>query len=143
MGMRLPRAVVCNVHGVRSEFLAVGQQVAEGPAPFPKGAYFLGKVLWAKGHRLLLDYLQLEGSMGLPPTHVDLYGSGEDIECSNQYYFDLSIFDHLHYFGLHIGFEGCGEEKDGRAAAAGEPTGRLYSEADFKNLSEVGVVEAS
>ena len=76
----LPRAVVCNVHGVRSEFLAVGQQVAEGPAPFPKGAYFLGKVLWAKGHRLLLDYLQLEGSMGLPPTHVDLYGSGEDIE---------------------------------------------------------------
>ena len=40
---------------------------------FTEGAYFIGKLLWAKGHGLLIDYLA--GEEGL---HVDLYGNGED-----------------------------------------------------------------
>ncbi len=49
----LPRAVTCNVHGVRADFLEIGRR-ARGGRYFRKGAYFLGKALWAKGHRLLL-----------------------------------------------------------------------------------------
>ncbi|EOD09202.1 digalactosyldiacylglycerol synthase [Emiliania huxleyi CCMP1516] len=76
----LPRAVVCNVHGVRSEFLEIGRRAARSHFPPRRaGAYFLGKVLWAKGHRLLIDYLALQQSLGQPPTHVDVYGGGEDL----------------------------------------------------------------
>jgi len=76
----LPRAVVCNVHGVRSEFLEIGRRAARSHFPPRRaGAYFLGKVLWAKGHRLLIDYLSLQQSLGQPPTHVDVYGGGEDL----------------------------------------------------------------
>ena len=73
----LPRAVVCNVHGVRADFLAIGRTRRRR---WRKGAYFIGKVLWAKGHRLLIDYLQLQRDRGEPPTHVDVYGKGEDLE---------------------------------------------------------------
>jgi len=78
----LPRAVVCNVHGVRAEFLEIGRRAARPSLPGQRraGAYFLGKVLWAKGHRLLLDYLALEDKLRLPHTHVDVYGGGEDLE---------------------------------------------------------------
>ena len=76
----LPRAVVCNVHGVRSEFLEIGRRAARSHFPPRRaGAYFLGKVLWAKGHRLLIDYLSLQQSLGQPQTHVDVYGGGEDL----------------------------------------------------------------
>ena len=81
----LPRAAVCNVHGVRSEFVETGRQMAaqaakEAPA-FSEGAYFIGKVLWAKGHRLLIEYLKDEppASAGAPRTRVDIYGTGEDL----------------------------------------------------------------
>jgi len=74
----LARSVVCNVHGVRNEFAETGRRVAArlnrgtaddtrgegataaadtGEGPFTEGAYFIGKLLWAKGHRLLIDYL--------------------------------------------------------------------------------------
>lgn len=76
----LPRAVVCNVHGVRAEFLDIGRRATRLSLQRRSGAYFLGKVLWAKGHRLLLDYLQLQKSLGLPLTHIDIYGGGEDLE---------------------------------------------------------------
>ena len=42
-------------------------------------------MLWAKGHRLLLDYLKREAQQpsadGGPQTrtHVDVYGKGEDL----------------------------------------------------------------
>ena len=75
----LPRSLVCNVHGVRSDFLDIGKRVARNPKKaFTGGAYFLGKVLWAKGHRLLLDYLSQEKHVLQRPTHVDIFGSGED-----------------------------------------------------------------
>ena len=74
----LPRAIVCNVHGVRGDFLEIGRR--QGRRRFRKGAYFLGKVLWAKGHRLLLDYLQRQVDKGGVPTHVDIFGHGEDLD---------------------------------------------------------------
>ena len=47
---------------------------------FGEGAYFIGKVLWAKGHRLLIEYLAQQAAQGAARTTVDVYGSGEDLE---------------------------------------------------------------
>ena len=80
----LPRAVVCNVHGVRADFLEVGRRATLPFQPRRRGAYFLGKALWAKGYRFLLDYLTLQkqeaASRGEPLMHVDVYGKGEDLD---------------------------------------------------------------
>jgi len=70
------RSVVCNVHGVRSEFLAIGAEVAtlsasERESGFGGGAYFLAKALWTKGYRTLLDQLQSDlasGALGALPS---------------------------------------------------------------------------
>ena len=57
--------LVCNVHGVRAEFLAIGAAAAErsraqngaqvdlggGDTAWPGGAYFLGKAMFTKGYR--------------------------------------------------------------------------------------------
>ena len=78
---QLPRATVCNVHGVRAEFIAEGRRRAAsgGKRGFDKGAYFIGKVLWAKGHRHLIDHLTDEQPPpGRQRTRVDIYGDGED-----------------------------------------------------------------
>ena len=77
----LPRAAVCNVHGVREEFLHIGWRMGwlAHAFGFHKGAYFIGKVLWAKGHRLLLDYLAGEEGAGVERTAVDVFGDGDDL----------------------------------------------------------------
>ena len=41
-----PRSAVCNVHGVRSEFIEAGRAAATAGHHFGEGAYFIGKVLW-------------------------------------------------------------------------------------------------
>ena len=77
----LPRSSVCNVHGVRAEFIGEGTRRAakRGKAPFEHGAYFIGKLLWAKGHRLLIDYLSgEEPGKGKRRTAIDIFGDGED-----------------------------------------------------------------
>ncbi|CAD6260965.1 unnamed protein product [Miscanthus lutarioriparius] len=78
----LPRSVVCNAYMLigsvdRRSFLR---------------AYFLGKMVWAKGYRELIDLLSkhkndLEGFM------IDVYGNGEDSEAVQNAArkFDLSI----------------------------------------------------
>lgn len=75
----LPRACVCNVHGVRADFLSIGARLPRGG--FTKGAYFIGKALWAKGHRHLINYLELARSRGdaIGRVHIDLFGKGEDV----------------------------------------------------------------
>lgn len=77
----LPRSVVCNVHGVNPKFLEVGKlklrQLQNGEAAFTKGAYYIGKMVWSKGYRELLDLLSKYQSK-LGGLEVDLYGSGED-----------------------------------------------------------------
>uniref|UniRef100_A0A0E0CX72 Digalactosyldiacylglycerol synthase 2, chloroplastic n=1 Tax=Oryza meridionalis TaxID=40149 RepID=A0A0E0CX72_9ORYZ len=77
----LPRSVVCNVHGVNPKFLEVGKlklkQLQNGEIAFTKGAYYIGKMVWSKGYRELLDLLSKYQSK-LVGLEVDLYGSGED-----------------------------------------------------------------
>ncbi|XP_008799709.2 digalactosyldiacylglycerol synthase 1, chloroplastic [Phoenix dactylifera] len=77
----LPKSVICNVHGVNPKFLKIGEKIAaereRGELAFSKGAYFLGKMVWAKGYRELIDLLakhknELEG------FKLDVYGNGED-----------------------------------------------------------------
>ncbi|KAL5217373.1 hypothetical protein ABZP36_018057 [Zizania latifolia] len=77
----MPRSVVCNVHGVNPEFLEVGKlkllQLQNGEVAFTKGAYYIGKMVWSKGYRELLDLLSKYENK-LVGLEVDLYGTGED-----------------------------------------------------------------
>lgn len=47
-------------------------------AVWPQGAYFLGKVVWAKGYTELLDLMEKHHSKGHAPVPMDIYGSGGD-----------------------------------------------------------------
>lgn len=73
-----PHSVTCNVHGVRDKFIAIGRARS---GPFPRGAYFLGKVLWAKGYRDLIDLMEdhYERSNGREPLPIDFFGTGPDV----------------------------------------------------------------
>lgn len=65
---------------MRAEFLAVGAAAAQPPRGeterFSQGAYFLGKALWTKGYRELLDSLRLYPVDEQPELHT--YGSGPE-----------------------------------------------------------------
>uniref|UniRef100_A0A0D9YTB5 Digalactosyldiacylglycerol synthase 1, chloroplastic n=1 Tax=Oryza glumipatula TaxID=40148 RepID=A0A0D9YTB5_9ORYZ len=77
----LPKSIICNVHGVNPKFLKIGDKIMadreNGQQSFSKGAYFLGKMVWAKGYRELLDLLDKRKS-DLQGFKLDVYGSGED-----------------------------------------------------------------
>ncbi|XP_020102966.1 digalactosyldiacylglycerol synthase 1, chloroplastic-like isoform X2 [Ananas comosus] len=77
----LPKSVICNVHGVNPRFLEVGVRMAaereRGQHAFSKGAYFLGKMVWAKGYRELIDLLAKHKS-DLEGFKLDVFGNGED-----------------------------------------------------------------
>ena len=96
---RLPREQICFVHGVADGFLNVGRRGTD--IEFSKGAYFLGKALWAKGFQELLDRMQehviccaeaaettgngsspASAAAPLPsaPQHVDVFGHGHELE---------------------------------------------------------------
>ncbi|KAJ0914309.1 putative digalactosyldiacylglycerol synthase [Helianthus annuus] len=77
----LPRSIICNVHGVNPKFLEIGmqkkeQQKLESQA-FTKGAYYIGKMVWSKGYKELLNLLQ-DHQNELDGLEVDLFGTGED-----------------------------------------------------------------
>lgn len=77
----LHRSIICNVHGVNPKFLEVGlvkrdQQQRHEPA-FTKGAYYIGKMVWSKGYKELLQLLS-KNQNELSGLEVDLYGNGED-----------------------------------------------------------------
>lgn len=78
----LPRQETMFVHGVSPTFLTVGEKKAQaasaGEARFSKGAYFLGKVVWAKGYTELLDRLKEHNERTGEQVDVDVYGSGPD-----------------------------------------------------------------
>ncbi|WCJ34188.1 Digalactosyldiacylglycerol synthase 1 chloroplastic [Euphorbia peplus] len=77
----LPKSVICNVHGVNPKFLKIGEKVAAekelGQPAFSKGAYFLGKMVWAKGYKELIDLLAKHKSE-LDGFNLDVFGNGED-----------------------------------------------------------------
>jgi len=77
----LPKSVVCNVHGVNPKFLQIGEKVdaerERGEKAFTKGAYFLGKMVWAKGYRELIDLLAKQ-KRDLDGFNLDVFGNGED-----------------------------------------------------------------
>ncbi|KAL6870727.1 hypothetical protein ACP4OV_014575 [Aristida adscensionis] len=77
----LPKSMICNVHGVNPKFLEVGERIAaqreSGEQSFSKGAYFLGKMVWAKGYRELID-LYAKHKSDLEGFKLDIYGNGED-----------------------------------------------------------------
>ncbi|XP_057826396.2 digalactosyldiacylglycerol synthase 1, chloroplastic [Cryptomeria japonica] len=77
----LPKSIVCNVHGVCPKFLEVGRKVAMdrevGEQSFSKGAYFLGKMVWGKGYRELVDLL-VKHKDELNGFNIDVFGNGED-----------------------------------------------------------------
>ncbi|KAL1331848.1 digalactosyldiacylglycerol synthase 1, chloroplastic-like [Arachis hypogaea] len=77
----LPRSVICNVHGVNPKFLKIGEKIAAdkelGQKAFTKGAYFLGKMVWAKGYKELIDLLAKHKS-DLDGFKLDVFGNGED-----------------------------------------------------------------
>uniref|UniRef100_A0A0D6QVP2 Digalactosyldiacylglycerol synthase 1, chloroplastic n=1 Tax=Araucaria cunninghamii TaxID=56994 RepID=A0A0D6QVP2_ARACU len=77
----LPKSTVCNVHGVCPKFLEVGKRVAVdkelGKQSFSKGAYFLGKMVWGKGYKELVDLLAKHKDE-LDGFNIDVFGNGED-----------------------------------------------------------------
>lgn len=77
----LPKSTICNVHGVNPKFLKIGEKVAadreRGEQVFSKGAYFLGKMVWAKGYRELIDLLS-KHKKDLDGFNLDAFGNGED-----------------------------------------------------------------
>ncbi|GBG85830.1 hypothetical protein CBR_g40640 [Chara braunii] len=79
----MPRSEICNVHGVCPKFLEVGENLnskrREGSEAFDKGAYFLGKMVWGKGYRELVD-LVAEHRQSLDGLRLDVFGSGDDAE---------------------------------------------------------------
>ncbi|XP_023518778.1 digalactosyldiacylglycerol synthase 1, chloroplastic-like [Cucurbita pepo subsp. pepo] len=79
----LPKSVICNVHGVNPKFLKIGDKVEEdrklGNLAFSKGAYFLGKMVWAKGFRELIDLLA-KHKHDLDGFNLDVFGNGEDAD---------------------------------------------------------------
>ncbi|KAL8129438.1 hypothetical protein V2J09_018593 [Rumex salicifolius] len=79
----LPKSVICNVHGVNPKFLELGERLASeresGQQVFSKGAYFLGKMVWAKGYKELID-LMSKHKAELDGFKLDVYGNGEDAQ---------------------------------------------------------------
>ncbi|KAL5708472.1 digalactosyldiacylglycerol synthase [Ranunculus cassubicifolius] len=75
----LSHSIICNVHGVNPKFLEIGKkmQPRNGNQVFTKGAYYIGKMVWSKGYRELLQLLA-DNQNHLKGLQVDLYGNGED-----------------------------------------------------------------
>jgi len=83
-GISLPNEVICNIHGVRDEFLEIGKKAGEQTAlanasPAQPKAYFLAKSVLQKGWENLLRTLEDLPSTGEEEAlRLDLFGSGPD-----------------------------------------------------------------
>eukprot|EP00978_Attheya_sp_CCMP212_P007381 scaffold17146_cov50-Attheya_sp.AAC.1 len=81
------KEVVCNVHGVRSEFLIEGKRRAEAALKKDGAskesdrtcAYFIGKILWAKGLDRLLRLEDFYKDCVGEHFKIDIYGDGPEM----------------------------------------------------------------
>lgn len=78
----LPHSVTCNVHGVRNKFIDIGR--SRGGAGFANGAYFLGKVLWAKGYSQLVELMEAHYERTEERLPIDFFGAGPDLDAVRQ-----------------------------------------------------------
>jgi hypothetical protein len=73
--------LVCNVHGVRSEFLGIGASASKrtdagkGDEVWTQGAYFLGKALYTKGYVDGLPSLYLPCTFPVPSLYLPGQGA--------------------------------------------------------------------
>lgn len=78
------REITRNVHGVRKEFIQVGpvdwRNEASKEDKHVGEVYFIGKLLWAKGLNILLEYQDYYKQMTGEYFPIDIYGSGPDQE---------------------------------------------------------------
>jgi digalactosyldiacylglycerol synthase len=94
---RLPRECTQFVHGVSPQFLEVGAEKsdaytmardaaragaaepgAKSKQVWPRGAYFLGKLVWGKGYTELLDLLEHHKKASGFDLPLEIYGHGDD-----------------------------------------------------------------
>jgi digalactosyldiacylglycerol synthase len=74
---------ICNVHGVRGKYISIGDTVqAQG---FKKGAYFVGKLAWAKGLDLLFQQMNFVQRRTGKSFHIDIYGQGPNTDAMKAY----------------------------------------------------------
>jgi hypothetical protein len=78
------REITRNVHGVRKEFLQQGkvqwtnETSVDEATQYDGQIYFIGKLLWAKGLNLLLEYQDYYKQMTGKYFPIHIYGSGPD-----------------------------------------------------------------
>jgi len=78
------KETVCNVHGIRHDFMEEGKRRARDSVSNPdkngNKIYFVGKLLWAKGLDKLMELETLYRSMTGQYFEIDIYGSGSDAD---------------------------------------------------------------
>ena len=79
---------------------------AGAPPVWSQGAYFLGKVVWAKGYTELLDLMEKHKARGGEPVAMDIFGSGGDKQVRFRN-FQLLVLVILRYLILVIRTSHC------------------------------------
>lgn len=97
---KFPRSVICNVHGVNPKFLEIGRRKKEqqeqlGNKAFRNAAYYIGKMVWNKGYKELLQLL-CSHQKELKELEIDLYGSGEDSDQVREAFQKLDLKVQVH-----------------------------------------------
>lgn len=77
-----------------------GQQQS-GELAFTKGVYFIGKMVWSKGYRELLQLLSKHQNE-LAGVQVELYGNGEDFDQVQQSARKLKLDVRVHHGRDHV-----------------------------------------
>ena len=122
------KSLVCNVHGVRADFLAKGAEAstlteAQRAEAFSGGAYFLGKCLWTKGYRELWEQLRAAqtGAQHGPVAAMEEHGAQHGVEYGAQHGAEYGGGASAH--AVHVDTFGSGrDEKEIKAAAASLPS---------------------
>jgi hypothetical protein len=79
-----------------------------------KGAYFIGKALWAKGHRQLLIMLKEHLKRTGENLDIDIFGNGPDLELIKAEVFSF-FFNPVFWGGAaktYRGDQGGGEQRE-------------------------------